>query len=79
MRKTGRVVAIVAVVIGLIVAISQDPATIRLDSVMPAEDDRFVEYVAALTASPSTSDDRYATVRFRRCWTRSARPRAASI
>ncbi len=59
MRKAGRVVAIVGAVIGLIVVVSQDPATIRLDSVMPVDDTRFVQYAAALTMSPSTADDGY--------------------
>jgi cardiolipin synthase len=58
-RKTARVVVVVAIIIGIVVLVSRDPSTIRLDSAMPAEDTKFVDYVAALTASPQTSADRY--------------------
>jgi cardiolipin synthase len=58
-RKAARVVIVVAVIIGIVVLVSRDPSTIRLDSAMPAEDAKFVDYVAALTASPLTSEDRY--------------------
>ncbi len=59
MRKTARVVLAVSIIVGLVVLVSQDPSTIRLDSVMPAEDAKFVDYAAALTASPLTTGDRY--------------------
>jgi cardiolipin synthase A/B len=59
MRKTARVLVVIAIVIGIVVLVSRDPSTIRLDSAMPAEDPKFVGYVAALTASPMTSEDRY--------------------
>lgn len=59
MRKTARILFIIAVIVGLVVLVSQDPSTIRLDSVMPADDQEFADYVAALTASPITADDRY--------------------
>lgn len=59
MRKTARILFIIAVIVGLVVLVSQDPSTIRLDSVMPADDQKFADYVAALTASPITADDRY--------------------
>jgi cardiolipin synthase len=59
MRKAGRVLVIVGVIIGLIVLVSQDPSTIRLDSMLPVDDARFVDYVAALTSSPATTGDRY--------------------
>jgi cardiolipin synthase len=58
-NKAGRVVAIIGVIIALILVVAQDPATVRLDSVMPVDDSRFVEYAAALTSSPSTAGDRY--------------------
>jgi cardiolipin synthase A/B len=58
-RQTARILFIIAVIVGLVVLVSQDPSTIRLDSVMPADDQKFADYVAALTASPITADDRY--------------------
>ena len=59
MQKTARVGFVVTMIIGLVVLVSQDPSTIRLDSVMPAGDPKFVDYIAALTASPLTAGDRY--------------------
>jgi cardiolipin synthase len=58
-RKRTKVIIVVAAVFGLIVVFAQDPSTVRLDSAVPVEDARFLEYAAAVTASPGTHGDRY--------------------
>jgi cardiolipin synthase A/B len=58
-RKRTKVLIVVAAVFGLIVVVAQDPSTVRLDSAVPVEDARFLDYAAAVTASPATRGDRY--------------------
>jgi len=58
-RKRTKVIVVIAAVFGLIVLFAQDPATVRLDSAVPVEDGRFLEYASAVTASPPTRGDRY--------------------
>src|SRR6188474_3051475 len=58
-RKRTKVIAVVLVVFGLLLLFAQDPSTVRLDSAISIEDTRFRDYLAAVTASPSTQGDRY--------------------
>ena len=58
-RKRTKVIIVVLSVFGLIVLFAQDPSTVRLDSAVPIEDGRFLDYASAVTASPQTRGDRY--------------------
>jgi cardiolipin synthase len=58
-RKRTKVIVVITAVFGLIVLFAQDPSTVRLDSAVPIEDARFLEYASAVTASPPTRGDRY--------------------
>jgi cardiolipin synthase len=58
-RKWTKVVIVIVSIVGLIVLFAQDPATVRLDSNVSIEDERFPEYASAVTASPPTRGDRY--------------------
>jgi cardiolipin synthase len=58
-RKRTKVIIVVVAVFGLIVLFAQDPSTVRLDSAVPVEEARFLQYASAVTASPPTRGDRY--------------------
>ena len=58
-RKRTKVIIVVVAIVGLINLFAQDPSTVRLDSTVSIEDDRFPEYASAVTASPPTQGDRY--------------------
>jgi cardiolipin synthase A/B len=58
-RKRTKVLVVVAAVVGLLLLFAQDPSTVRLESAVKIEDARFRDYVAAVTASPSSHGDRY--------------------
>jgi cardiolipin synthase A/B len=58
-RKAALVLFFVVVIVGAVVVIAQDPSTVHLVSAVSAEDQRFVEYAAAVSDSPMTVGDRY--------------------
>src|ERR1044072_1096778 len=58
-RKRTKGLAVVLLVFCLRVPFAQAPSTVRLDSAISIEDTRFPDYLAAVTASPSTHGDRY--------------------
>jgi cardiolipin synthase A/B len=58
-RKRTKVLIAIGAVVSMILVFAQDPSTVRLDSAIPIEDQRFHEYVGAVTASPSSRGDRY--------------------
>jgi cardiolipin synthase len=59
LRKRSKVIIVVFAVVGVILLLAQDPATVRLDSAIAADDARFLEYASAVTASPPTRGDQY--------------------
>lgn len=59
MRRLAKILIVVAVVLGLVVVMAQDPATVHLESSVQVSDARFVQYASAVTASPVTSGDSY--------------------
>lgn len=58
-RGTLKVLVVLAATLGLILIIAADPSTVRLESARPVETPTFVDYIAKVTGSPSTSGDRY--------------------
>ena len=58
-RKRTKVIIVIVSIVGLIILFAQDPSTVRLDSTVSIDDERFPEYASAVTASPPTRGDRY--------------------
>jgi cardiolipin synthase len=58
-RKRTKVITVIFSIVGLVTLLAQDPATVRLDSTVSIDDERFPDYVSAVTASPPTRGDRY--------------------
>jgi cardiolipin synthase len=58
-RKRTKVIVVILAVLGLLLLFAQDPTTVRLESAISIEDERFRDYVGAVTASPSSQGDRY--------------------
>jgi len=58
-RKRTKVIIVIVSIVGLIILFAQDPSTVRLDSNVSIDDERFPEYASAVTASPPTRGDRY--------------------
>jgi cardiolipin synthase len=59
LRGALKVLLVLAVTVGLVLLVGADPSTVRLESARPAETADFVDYMAVVTASPSTAGDRY--------------------
>lgn len=59
LRDAAKVLLITSVIVGLLVALSADPTTLKLQSARPADDPEFAGYVARVAGSPVTAGDAY--------------------